>query len=85
LHITITDPDSVDAVATGLDLVGRMYRMAPDSVKDSFFRERWMALLSGSGETLERIKGGMDRDAWAWSWEEDMATFEAQRRPYLLY
>lgn len=85
LHFSITSADSVDAVATGLDLVGRMYRMAPDSVKDSFFRERWMALLSGSSETLDRVKGGMDREAWAWSWEDDIAAFGALREPYLLY
>ena len=85
LHISITSADSVDAVATGLDLVGRMYRMAPDSVKDSFFRERWMALLSGSSETLDRVKGGMDREAWAWSWEGDIAAFGTLREPYLLY
>lgn len=85
LHFSITSADSVDAVATGLDLVGRMYRMAPDSEKDSFFRERWMALLSGSSETLDRVKGGMDREAWAWSWEDDIAAFGALREPYLLY
>ena len=85
LHFTITDPDSVEAVATGLDLVGRMYALAPDSVKEGFFRDRWMALLSGSTETLDRVKGGMDREAWAWTWEEDIAAFTALREPYLLY
>lgn len=85
LHIEITDPDSVSAAATGLDIVARMYRMAPDDVKAEFFRERWMALLSGSPETLDRVKGGMDREAWEWTWEADTEAFRAQRKPYLLY
>ena len=85
LHIRITHPDSIQAVAMGLDLVGRMYRMAPDSIRDGFFRERWMALLSGSRETLARVKAGMDREAWEWTWEEDVEAFRAQREPYLIY
>lgn len=85
LDITITEPGSVSSTALGLELVGRMYAMAPDSVKGEFFRERWMALLSGSEETLGRVKGGMDAAAWEWTWEEDIAAFSEQRGPYLIY
>ena len=85
LDIAITEPGMVSSTALGLELVGRMYAMAPDSVKDGFFRERWMALLSGSEETLERVKNGMDAAAWEWTWEEDIALFSEQRGPYLIY
>lgn len=85
LNVVITDASQVSAVALGLDLVGRMYAAAPDSVRETFFRERWMALLSGSESTLDRVKGGMDARAWEWSWEDDIAAFSEQRRPYLLY
>ncbi len=85
LEISITDANDVSAVALGLDLVGRMYAVAPDSVKEDFFRERWMALLSGSTATLDRVKGRMDLDAWEWTWEDDIAAFTKQRKPYLLY
>ena len=85
LEISITDAGEVSAVALGLDLVGRMYLAAPDSVKEDFFRERWMALLSGSTSTLDRVKAGMDLDAWEWTWEDDIAAFMMQRKPYLIY
>lgn len=85
LQISVTDADAVSAVALGLDLVARMYAMAPDSVKEDFFRERWMALLSGSTSTLDRVKGGMDLEAWEWSWQDDIDAFAQQRDPYLIY
>lgn len=85
LEIGITDAAEVSAVALGLDLVGRVYALAPDSVRADFFRERWMALLSGSDITLDRVKGGMDLEAWEWSWEDDIAAFADRRGPYLIY
>jgi len=85
LQISVEDAHEVSAVALGLDLVARMYAAAPESVQDDFFRERWLALLSGSTSTLDRVRGGMDLQAWEWSWEDDIAAFSEQRDSYLLY
>ncbi len=85
LNITVTEPDSVRAVSLGLDLVARFYDAAPDSVKDSFFNERWLRLLSGSAQTLDLLKGGMDQAAFEWKWEEEIEAFAQLRKSYLLY
>jgi len=85
LNITVTEPDSVHAVSLGLDLVARFYAAAPDSVKESFFNERWLRLLSGSAQTLDLLKGGMDQAAFEWKWSEDVQAFSQLRESYLLY
>jgi len=85
LQIDVLQPDSVHAVSLGLDLVARMYALAPDSVKEEFFNERWMALLSGSTETVDLLKGGMDQSAFEWTWRDDISDFATLRTPYLLY
>ena len=85
LTIEVTNPDSIQSVALGLDLVGRFFAQAPDSLKDSFFNERWLGLLSGSAGTLDMIRGGMDYAAFEWKWRDETAAFQDLRRPYLLY
>ena len=85
LQIKVIQPDSVHAVSLGLDLVARMYALAPDSAKADFFNERWMALLSGSTQTVDLLKGGMDQSAFEWTWRDDIERFAALRTSYLLY
>jgi len=85
LRINITEPDQINAVSLGLDLVSRFYASAPDSLKESFFRERWLGLLSGSSETMDFVKGGMDQAGFAWKWETEVAEFMDLRERYLLY
>jgi uncharacterized protein YbbC (DUF1343 family) len=85
LIVEVTNPDSIQSVALGLDLVGRFFAQAPDSLKDSFFNERWLALLTGSAETLDMIRGGMDYAAFEWKWRDETAAFKDLSSPYLLY
>ncbi len=44
-----------------------------------FFNERWMALLSGSTQTVDLLKGGMDQSAFEWTWRDDIERFAALR------
>ncbi|NNF03504.1 MAG: DUF1343 domain-containing protein, partial [Rhodothermales bacterium] len=50
--IEVRSPGSVRAVEFGIDLVRTVYESAPDSVRQAFFNERWLTLLSGTDRLL---------------------------------
>ena len=45
----------------------------------------WIDLLSGSDQLRTMIEAGETADAIKASWQDDIAMFKAQRKPYLLY
>lgn len=45
----------------------------------------WIDLLSGSDQLRTMIEAGETADAIKASWQDDIAAFKAQRKPYLLY
>ena len=45
----------------------------------------WIDLLSGSDQLRTMIEAGETAEAIKASWQDDIAAFKAQRKPYLLY
>ena len=45
----------------------------------------WIDLLSGSDQLRTMIEAGESAEAIRASWQDDIAAFKAQRKPYLLY
>ena len=45
----------------------------------------WIDLLSGSAELRTMVEAGMSAEEIKAAWQDDIAAFKAQRKPYLLY
>lgn len=83
IRYRLTDMDAFHPVATGIHVLHAFYAQAPD--KDTFFRERWLNLLTGNRQTLERLRAGEAPEAIIAAWQADIDAFRTQRMPYLLY
>lgn len=83
IRYRLTDIDAFRPVAAGIHVLHAFYTQAPD--KDAFFRERWLNLLTGNRQTLERLQAGEAPEAIIAAWQADVDAFRTQRTPYLLY
>lgn len=85
ITLSVTDANEVRPVSAGLELISRLYGSSPDSVINSFFDERWMALLAGTDAVLPMIKRGLRAEDFQAAWSDEVAEFNRKRQKYLLY
>ncbi len=85
VRVVVTDPFAMQPVAVGIHMVQAFYAAAPDDVRDGFINSRWMSLLAGTARIEEELEAGRTAEAIVRGWEEDVAAFATQRKPYLLY
>jgi uncharacterized protein YbbC (DUF1343 family) len=85
VRLAVTDPAVLEPVALGIHLLDAFYRALSKEARAGFFNERGMAIRAGNTETQTQIEQGVDPRSIIEAWQQDVARFERQRKPYLIY
>lgn len=85
VRLSVTDRNAVFPVAAGIHMLEIFYNNLPDEEKPGFFIERGMQVRAGNELVQEMLENGEHADAIIELWEDDVAYFETQRKPYLIY
>ncbi|MDX1666393.1 MAG: DUF1343 domain-containing protein, partial [Saprospiraceae bacterium] len=84
IKYVITDPDQVEPVAAGVHVLQAFYYMSMEQGEDDFLSES-VRSLAGTDRLYDMISKGFAPSEIIASWSEELAQFEKQRQPYLLY
>ncbi|PRY59435.1 uncharacterized protein YbbC (DUF1343 family) [Knoellia remsis] len=89
VQVHITDRNEVDAIRTAVEMLVALKALYPefDWRRDSWDAARpyWIDKLTGSTRLRDQITAGADADTVIGAWQAELAAFEAQRKPYLIY
>jgi len=80
IHFTVTDRDTLDSPALGIELISAIHRLYPKQ----FLFERASRLIL-SVNTMLALQNGDDPRTIVKSWQPDLDAFKQRREPYLLY
>jgi uncharacterized protein YbbC (DUF1343 family) len=80
IHLTVTDRTLLDSPEMGVELLSALHHLYPTQ----FQLEKAKTILINAA-TLEAIRKDQDPRDIAAAWTKSIATFEQNRRPYLLY
>lgn len=80
----ITDRDEVEPVAAGVHVLQAFYNMSMEEGEVNFLSES-VRSLAGTDRLYNMISKGIAPSEIIDSWSEELAQFEKQRQPYLLY
>jgi uncharacterized protein YbbC (DUF1343 family) len=83
-HI-VTDAAALRPVETGRHVLHTFYYQAPPDERDGFLQRRWLGRLAGTDRLFDLLTRGATPEDIIAAWQDEVAAFEAQRRPYLLY
>ena len=88
VRLGVTDAAAVRPVEAGIHVLHAFYdqhrRLGLDEA--SFWqRAAWLTRLAGTPRLLEGLRAGDRPEALIQAWQEEVARFDAQRAPYLLY
>jgi uncharacterized protein YbbC (DUF1343 family) len=81
--VVVTDAGAVEPVALGVHLLHAAYQQRTHNV--DFFDADWLAKLAGTRRLQRMLEVGARPEQIVAAWEDEVATFERARRPYLLY
>ena len=79
------DPEAVIAKGINLEYVIDAYRNLTKNGKQFYLKSNFFDLLMGTTKVRQLIAEGKNADEIKATWQDDVALFKAQRRPYLLY
>ncbi len=86
VRLHITDRRQFRPVVTGIHLLHAFYHQAPPSYRDTFIqRPDWLARLAGTQRLHELLRAGASPERIIAGWRDEVAAFQKQRQPYLLY
>lgn len=86
VRLRITHRRKFQPVVTGIHLLHAFYHQTPPAYRDAFIqRPNWLAHLAGTERLYELLRSGISPEAIVTSWTHEVAAFEKQRQPYLLY
>jgi len=85
IRYIVTDAAVFRPVDTGVYVLHAFYHQAPDSLRGSFLKKRWLSLMSGTPRLYDMVTSGATPDAIIAAWTDEVFAFETRRRPYLLY
>ncbi len=85
ITIDVTDRPSFSPLRTGIAVLSSVYRYSPETERASFFKPRWLGLLSGTDRMYEALLRGDTPGDITLSWAGEVAEFESRRKKYLLY
>lgn len=89
VQVHITDPERVDAIRVGVEMLVALKALYPDFAwrQDSWDPARpfWIDKLTGSPRLREQVDAGASADEIVAAWEEELEEFDHRRRQYLLY
>ncbi|NNG19003.1 DUF1343 domain-containing protein [Naumannella sp. ID2617S] len=87
VQVHLTDPHSLDAIRTATEMIVALKALYPGfawRVGDTY-AGRWMDLLSGSPRFREQVDSGADAATIIGSWQGELAQWNADRAPFLIY
>ncbi|GIJ43549.1 hypothetical protein Val02_04350 [Virgisporangium aliadipatigenens] len=86
VEVKVTDQAAFDPIRTGVAMVvaARTFPAFAWRV-DGGARPYWIDLLTGSPRMRTMVDAGAPTDEVVGAWRDELAAFEARRRPYLLY
>lgn len=82
ITIEVTDGRSLDPLLVGLNLVGSLVRLEPDSLT---FRDRWFNRLMGQVRVLQLLKQGGEPERIRQEWGTGLKHFRQISSKYYLY
>ncbi len=85
ITVSVTDPESYDSVATGLEILTAFYSSVPANAKPAFFRPDSMARLVGNRSLVTQLQRGVTVKDIVSSWTLSLEKFDKARASYLLY
>ena len=89
VQATIQDRDRFDPIRTGVEMLVAAKSLYPEFAwrQDSWDAARpfWIDKLTGSTRLRTQIDGGATGDEVVAAWADELAEFDARRRPYLIY
>lgn len=84
IKYVIIDRDEVEPVAAGVHVLQAFYNMSMEAGEEDFLSES-VRSLAGTDRLYAMISKGIAPSEIIDSWSEELAQFEKQRQPYLLY
>ncbi|MFI5624499.1 exo-beta-N-acetylmuramidase NamZ domain-containing protein [Nocardioides sp. NPDC051685] len=89
VQVTIQDRDRFDPIRTGVEMLVAARSLYPEFTwrQDSWDTARpfWIDKLTGSTRLRTQIDDGATCDEVGAAWADELAAFDARRRPYLIY
>ncbi|KGN40662.1 exo-beta-N-acetylmuramidase NamZ family protein [Knoellia aerolata] len=89
VQVHIVDPSAIDPLRVGVEMLVAARSIYPEFQwrYDSYdpARPYWIDKLTGSTRLREQITAGADADTVVGAWQQELAAFDAQRQPYLIY
>ncbi|CAM3053150.1 DUF1343 domain-containing protein [Saccharomonospora xinjiangensis] len=83
LQLTVTDPHRFDPIRTGVDLIVTARQLYPGLF--GWRRDNFIDKLTGSDRFRTMVDAGATTGDIVASWRDELAAFDRQRQPYLLY
>ncbi|MGW4485965.1 exo-beta-N-acetylmuramidase NamZ family protein [Amycolatopsis sp. NPDC004368] len=83
VQLTVTDPKAFDAITTAVAMLVTAKQVAPQAF--GWRPDYAIDLLSGSDRLRTMIDAGAGIDEVTGAWRTELAAFDRQRRPYLIY
>ncbi|KGN30302.1 hypothetical protein N802_09355 [Knoellia sinensis KCTC 19936] len=89
VQVHIEDRSAIDPIRVGVEMLVAVKGLFSDFAwrRDSWDTQRpyWIDKLTGSTRLREQITDGADADTVVGAWRDELAAFDAARRPYLIY
>ncbi len=79
IAFTLTDRDALDSPAFGIEIISALHQLYPQ------FALAKAQQIIANVDTMQALSNKEDPRAIAASWASDLAKFQSQRQPYLLY
>lgn len=85
VKLTVTNPLSLQPVEVGIHTLAAFYTQATSTLRKTFFLRDFMGKLAGTNRLIEMLEAGKSPEQIIRSWQQELATFQQKRVPYLLY
>lgn len=89
VQVHVVDPTGVDAITAATAMLVEAHRLYPSFAwrQDSWdpVHPYWIDKLSGSPRLRQMVDAGASVEDVVASWQDELAAFDARRRPYLRY
>lgn len=82
VQVHITDAYAIDSIRVAVEMLVGLKALYPDF---GWRADNWIDKLSGSDRLRTQINAGASADEVVGAWRAELAAFDRQRQPYLIY